>query len=893
MPTGTYIGAQVYQAPVQFGEYPTLNDFKDASTVVAEFLDADDTILQTLVYGADFTLADTNLTYGGSVLTLTAAVSGDVAKLRIDRKTPPGQSFKLEANEQPLEDAMNVLGMQIQEIKTRLDSVAAQVNTGNLPGAVFDFSTFNELENTDIGPDRDHLLLAGRGEAGDGAHILTKVIGTTEPKHKGWVKSRDGYYCQFVPDRGMISVRPFNVFGGGVIDEITGLQNASDFINHLDGATGSQPCELRLDVKRVLISKTWHPVWGVGFEQIKITGIGAPTAPGEDFAGTEIYYTGTVGAACEIQGGREIVLEDFMLSGIANDVLNNIDMSDPANLTEAGWDALLASVGITAGNRYARHSGIMIDPRRGAVPTGLPPEHALPDVDYPEDLLGTQTQGNKEVSSGAELNRIACMGFEDAVTIANNIGSANADFVHGNTCQFYQCKNAVVVGGGQSRSVDFRYTRLNDVYLALNNTRVGDQGGGLTCVFDIAAGSRVINLMEIDPSFAGNCLIRPRNLEHLHRIGDIKTGGSRSTGIHLVDGEFDFDHEANDIFPANVLNANNTGAPIRITNTNFKNFGEAFSIFNAPNLKLDDCTTDRDLPITDLTPAGQSDRVFYLGTAGGCVVPARLGAGSHVIRFPVIDVDDGSTSAALNRTTDESYRDTNRDYPLPFPLGRFTHQMPGARAPVVTARERPHYFIDRTLAVAFDTPTVNADGTIDATFVGLTTHQALQRGGQLGDAVVSREDGTVLRIEAVSGTSVTYRQLTNRRSTDGGVTWSQLTTGAGSFDATDGTQSVTVLPLNKYAPAAPLYFSSTSGSPDLTILGTIELSIETVLADLEVGDSILLYGVELPPTNSESGSVISAIDDGVISGTPKITLQGNAAQTIPFGELLILNRQNV
>ena len=114
----------------------------------------------------------------------------------------------------------------------------------------------------------------------------------------------------------------------------------------------------------------------VDFRSVRVWGLGRSYGqPNETHhMGTKLNCSQLDRPAFFIQGGRSCELGKMQLIGPAHEVLRTFDRNSDEIRTPEGWDAKLASVGITPGLEHAPHFAVVMDGMSG-------PE---PDIPYPD-----------------------------------------------------------------------------------------------------------------------------------------------------------------------------------------------------------------------------------------------------------------------------------------------------------------------------------------------------------------------------------------------------------------------------------------------------------------------------------------------------------------------------
>lgn len=751
---------------------------------------------------------------------------------------------------------------------TIYDSSGAIVKTiDNLYARVAEdeFETGSDLANVSVDTDRVSLIRIVE----DG--FLGKYS-ATQPFHSGFRQDAAGSYFELIPQNGAVYYRQFKTLGTTAQTDAQALQNAINFVQHHTGKGRAANCKLVLDPEDTIDVGTTVIHWAYGdggTTSIHVEGYARPYREEDSFSGVVIKSSVAFGPANIANGLRHSVFENIHFKGLAFDSIGAIDHTIPSFRDKATWTTALTSVNIVAGERYAPHAGFAIDAYSGTRPTGGTGIDPLPVPDLPSYITAGDSGYGRTTSSSVKFINCGFSGFEVGVVVSPSVDAQQGDYVEMiDRCFIERCDVAFSCCGTQNRS-QYLDLALTNCRVGVTTNTHGAQSGRLADTVRLNGGI-VVNLIDLGATSTVGPVNFEGEMENIDRIGDIDPGGSTARAISFNDFKFNFRHANQYDVPPNILNANNTTAPIEFNRCEFINFREAFSFYRVRHAQLNNCIAVPTAPSTADTSVGRAERAFNNGTAGGAVLElSPPGYQGHSITFTSYNIDTGATGET--QTTGQNYDQTGRSFCIPIPSRDWQHSgYSVGDADGKTRRPNYNNFASNTTLMA--SPTVNTDGTITATRTGLTTSFAKQVAGQLGDFLKSSQDGTVLMFEAVSGTSVTYRLMTNKVSTDGGTTWSIRDD---TFAVDSGTCEQASV--NKFALSQPIWGNTTVGSPDITGLRTANADPETLIQELSVGDALQGLPVANIPTNNSSSLVISNLDT---SSTPSIDLTGNATSTM-------------
>lgn len=186
--------------------------------------------------------------------------------------------------------------------------------------------------------------------------------------------------------------------------------------------------------------------YGVDFRSVVFEGEGIRVGGsfGEQGVGTSFVVTFNDAPGIVVQGGRNVVLRGFTITG------RNLDhvvalLAAPAmtDLVATNW--IDPSFPASASSRFAPYAAIAIDPYGGAQP-GV----HYPAVNYPA-FLGAVGQYNKELSSATSIRDVSISGFYVGVVQQPCDADGNGDFTHLDNVSIFFCGYGVAWGNSQSR----------------------------------------------------------------------------------------------------------------------------------------------------------------------------------------------------------------------------------------------------------------------------------------------------------------------------------------------------------------------------------------------------------------------------------------------------------
>ena len=286
------------------------------------------------------------------------------------------------------------------------------------------------------------------------------------------------------------------------------------------------------------LDDTIHLGYGTEFRGVQFIGAGMREGGNYDVSGT-----GTVlicmfddRPAIAIQGARSTVVDGFSIIqerqgahilGVAQN--NPADMSqlDPAVWVDPTFPA-------SANSQHAPLAAIAIDPYAGPQPV----VH-YPDVDYP-DFLGAQPQYGKLHSRNVLIQNVYINGFVVGVALQPCNEDANGDFVKLRRVSFRFCVYGYSWGNTQARVNALYDCIFAYVHTALTTSRHGLTIGNpqiavYSCSFEI--GVQVVEILNINygggPTFIGCFAEAMYSIGRLSGGGSFRTGGARFQGCEF------------------------------------------------------------------------------------------------------------------------------------------------------------------------------------------------------------------------------------------------------------------------------------------------------------------------------------------------------------------------
>ncbi len=830
-------------------------------------------------------------------------------------------------------------GLMSSTDKTKLDALVAA-----------DFGTFDGISSEDLSSfsTGDIIFVKGKATEGDLGHSYLRKV-ASEPFNEGKVQSSDGGWWEIQPTGGWVYDKQFGVVGDGSTDDTDSLQNAINFVVHNTAKNGVAQCGLRILSSRIRVTETIHWLYGDGTASLHVQGFAKPYRDESSFNGVAIISEVTNGFLTAIDGARDCVFENIHVVGLADAAIGGIDVTANSFTDESTWDTLLTGAGFTnPGERYNPRAAWAVDGYAGTVPGGGAGSGTEPALDrtgatnWPSYISNGDGNGyGRSTSSRIDFINCSAAGAEVAWAIGCSVDGLQGDYTTFYRCKSERCKIGVSVGQSQSRGVQLLPFYLSRFFLGVTNNTHGAQVGRFASDMHLEGGNGV-NVY----SFGATSTLGPvecrGEMETIDRIGDMATGGSEEHGIKCTRMKFNFKHESEQSFPANVLDCNNSSAPWIFDNCIFTGFGRAFAFANSPNAQLvNNCRTIPETPSTATTTQGRSERIFHNGTAGFLADPDVHYP--HSITAQPYSISTGS--AGTVQTYGRTWNQIDKDYCIPFHCRNFAQ--PSSIGDYWASTPRPHRQTTVNHTTMFASASLDTDNAqvSGGTWTGLVQSQAMQRGGQIGDAIYQESTGTILRLDAIDYTTkaATFQLLNNKyisdadreiqgdwtistayalndvvkSTTDGqyyictlagtsagddsdlaggsdtGVTWTNVTWALRDTSFTLASGSSNTISLSVYAFKTPLYVTWTASSNSLSGVNidgnTTSASVGAVMGETAVGDAVHLRPARHTGTTSEAAAVLTVVTTG---GTPSFTMTGTSAKTLTDVELSYMVRSS-
>ena len=569
-------------------------------------------------------------------------------------------------------------------------------------------------------------------------------------------------------------------------------------------------------------SRTLHVGYGIdGFSSLCLSGQGRSYAgEGDNFAGTVIICDHAVGIGINVQGGREVVLEDFTIRG--RNYLYIRDAS-PMQLTPPAWDdtdgsnwvdpALLVE-NANADSVTAPYAGIAIDGYSGSRP--FP---SYPDVTYPSEMFGKDvTQYGRTHSSNIYLNRVEVLGFVVGVVDQPCNDDGNGDFLSMNKCAIRCCRYGLSIGNSQSRNVGMTDCEISHVHTQITTTAHGKQIGHLGGTISNLSGGCFVQTLEAGMAYSGPVTFINYYAELIWKIATLGNAAA-DCALTFVNGQFKFDVHTVDArgVPGEIITGN-LGST-KFSGCMFQGFPHVLNFGGGINRVLEDC---KFFPDTANVPRTIAQRLAHNGTCGGMTFGwMNVFDEMNVVRphYPRYNVDTGAkddvSEGSLGSRCDRSKSpNAYANYLLPMqaavaPLRQANY---GGRDTWDKSRLSSCSLVSKTLTIVFGSR---------------SEFEFVTRGGLPGDVLVDPKSGSVFRVDTRSNLTITATLLNNYKQVGG--TFQPLA----EFLISRGT--LFVLNTRKYVTSYPIVGTAANNTNTMTAVGRGD-GWSGCIDEIQVGD---------------------------------------------------------
>ncbi len=727
-----------------------------------------------------------------------------------------------------------------------------------------DFDTRTAAIAATIDTTTNFIRTAGYAASGDGGAALYDKV-ASEPPHDAKAQSADGAWWELVPEGGVVRAKQLGAVEGA--DITTSLQSTIDFA--LYGGTSGAPKAgiVIVDIHAGTLSNTIHPSYGrfngtVHFAQLTVRGLGKAFSVSLGDPGTLLTSTVTDKPGWAITGGRNMLLEDLTLWGVARAGIDAISVSGTTPTVEANWNTKLTDVSVTVDRVFAPHAGIVVDAY-----TGTAPSPAYPDVTPPTWVDSSPVQYGKSASGWTTIRRVQLEGWEVAIVNSPADFTGNGDFTQIDYVSIRNCKYGISDGQSQSRNMRMLSPSFTKVFTLLTNNKHGkkvgrfageiidlDGAGYIGQIFDF---TQIVSVLGI--------AFRGLYCESLHRIGDF-SGTNVAEGQMLFDQcSFDFRHAGKGVSPAQVMSGGLGEVVFRGGNMTLYNDCIAFKV---SQLRIEGT---RMLPTATSTKAYM--QIFHNATQGGIVVLAASKKNYHIAaRFQPYDLNAGTLRTQAH-TVGDTFSLTSRDGLLPVwapPCQRGSSQGDLVRAEGLVQNPR----VTATDSAGADwTSESRTNRTIAFTTTGVSAVQDFNLQGYMpGDFIIDLATSSVMVIRSTAtGTGVTAAELVTNWVDDGGSSFSTFET----LSLTAGDK--TMVQARCFTPPRRI-----TGLTDTTAVTIVNIPTMTGATPTDYGlviDDWLFEDAMEEDTYSTAGR---AEVNGITTGSNLITLTGAASQIGTF-----------
>ena len=631
-------------------------------------------------------------------------------------------------------------------------------------------------------------------------------------------------------------------------DQVDNLQRAVDL------AVYGNRTRLILPPGIIHKSRTLHVGYGVnGFSSLYLSGQGRSfEGEGNNFAGTVIICDHAVGVGINIQGGREVVVEDFTIRGRNYFYIRD---ASPMQFTVPSWDdvsgsnwvdpALLAE-NAHADSVTAPYAGISIDGY-----SGLRPFPSYPDVTYPPDIFGKGvTQYQRAYSSNIHLNRVEVLGFVVGVVNQPCNDDGNGDFLSMNKCSIRYCRYGLSIGNSQSRNVGMVDCDISCVHTQIVTTAHGKQRGHLGGTISNLSGGCFVQTLESGMAYGGPVTFINYYAELIWKIATLGNA-SNDCALTFINGQFDFHAHGIDArgVPGEIVTGD-LGA-VKFSGCTFQGYPHVLNLGGGISRVLEDC---KFFPDTDNVPTTIAQRLAHNGTCGGATFGwMNTFDEMNVVRphYPRYDVDTGAqddvSEGSLGSRCDRGKSPNS-----------YANNLLPMRAAVASTRQANCRGRD-----AWDKSTLSSCSLVGKTLTIVFTFRSefefVTRGGLPGDVIVDPSSGSVFRVDMRVHLMITATLLNNYRRVGG--TFQTFT----AFSTSKGT--LFVLNTRKYVTSSPIVGTAAYNANMVTAAGRGD-GWGGFIDEIQVGDWMQIDDFT-DPFWSVTGANVTAIDKD--------------AQTIVFG----------
>lgn len=576
------------------------------------------------------------------------------------------------------------------------------------------------------------------------------------------------------------------------------------------------------------IDDTLHLGYGTEFRGVQFRGAGMREGGNFDVSGTGTVIIATFNdrPAIAIQGARSTVVDGMTIVqqrqgahilGVAQNDAANMAHLDPAAWVDPTFPA-------SASSQYAPLCAIAIDPY-----SGVRPGVSYPDVTYPAHMGGGAVpQYGKLHSRNVLIQNVHINGFVVGVALQPCNDDANGDFVKLRRVSFRFCVWGYSWGNTQARVNALYDGVFAYVHTALTTTRHGRQTGNpqiavYSTSFEI--GMQICEILNLNygqgPTFTG-CFA-----ESMYSIGKLQGGNAfRTGGARFQSCEFGFTWWTRYGVPTYVLIFDGTTMQCVLDNCFFYMAatrggylafkGSGADDEPAKSFRLTNCQRDgQDIDITDEYQRAAFNATMGIVVSRGSTCMDRFSVSSG----HVSNIDTGAQETP--RLNSEWQRAARVNCANVYA----TH------IKALSAGADPGVPVRWKSAILPGAELVELDGrllTVD--MPGITTASLAQTGGDVGDVLVSTNNGVAFLVRSRTGTELLLEAMTGYDKDE------EL------LESLPAECTFVPIHCRRYSIPTVVYADMTEGSDTLTNVLTGPGSYADIPANFTIGDYLVVDG---------------------------------------------------
>lgn len=773
---------------------------------------------------------------------------------------------------------------------------------GDPGGNAMAVGRFSDLTDIAVPAGFDRIFTTGAVQRGKGAAAYKRLDAAPsateqaqglgywlrQDRSGAWFKLDEVFPTAFMMGAiGNTTVDSYGAFVSGT-DDWAPLQALIHFILYADGgATGL--CE----PARFYSSKELDFGYGVGaYKGGELMGCG-PSYRGVT-AGTSIYFGPAAKMGVAVQGARGVRISALSLIGPNYGYLAVRFPGQPTTLLAGDntdwrtWIDPAASYASTFNSRYAPCAAVVIDPRTGTKPTGGYATKAYPA------WLGAVSEYGKLNSSDVQIRNVFAAGFASGLIVAPCDASSQAEYIQFADSYVEFSIYETSVGSSQCRSLGRKNIKSGFVHTGLTNKRHGQCIGRLHGEHSNNECFAGIQLIDINTGQSGPLTISNQYLESMYRIGSVG-GGAANTNPVTLDGwhwNLSFGELAQQKIGLPLTVLTNGGTPVILRNTKFEGGRSRVLVLGgSPSLyKIEGTTHQASGDDAASSMAEYAAENFLAGFGFTDLSVTNFCREFNVTHNLRRNLDTGATTIGGEQIPDASVSSRS------FGLCAWTRG--------VIPRSARHRRYEHNLSLW-----AGYGPTAAVTLTGRTLTHTLSATYSLADVknvfgirpggVIRTAEGVYAAITAETGGSpntITAYLFNGIK----GAAGSEVYAGNGYADSDAFGTPIDPLPFSSntgtwyfglstgFAPAVPTIGDFASGSATVSNVGTAGGSSSHLGTEIKVDDWLVL-DPSFDATVGRDKSRIAA----AVSGTPTLTIGGNAARSAPGKLLAVLARTDI